>query len=68
MLLVDATGTVAAGKALDIRQTGPVEHFDTPVEGTTDPLAAASAPVIVIADEAGAGTWDGNEASRSCGS
>lgn len=59
MLLVDATGTVAAGKALDIRQTGPVEHFDTPVEGTTDPLAAASAPVIVIADEAGAGTWDG---------
>lgn len=59
VLLVDATGTVAAGKALDLRQTGPVERFDTPIDGTAETLAAASSPVVVVADEAGSGPWDG---------
>jgi hypothetical protein len=57
--LVDATGSVAAGKALDICQSGPVEHVDTKVDSSTDVLAAAAAPVVVVADEAGAGPWDG---------
>ena len=57
--LVDATGSVAEGKALDIRQSGPVDHFDTPIETATDVLAAVASPVIVLADEAGAGPWDG---------
>lgn len=59
ILLVDGTGQVAAGKALDIRQSGPVQRFDTPVDAATDVLAAAAAPVIVIADESQGGSWDG---------
>jgi malate dehydrogenase len=55
--LIDAGGTVASGKALDIRQSGPVERFDTIVEADTDVLASASASVIVVADEAAGGEW-----------
>jgi malate dehydrogenase len=59
VLLIDATGHVAAGKALDIRQSGPVQRFDTLVDGATDVLAAVASPIIVLADEAAAGAWDG---------
>lgn len=55
--LIDGGGTVAAGKALDIRQCGPVERFDTIVDADTDALACASASVVVIADEAAGGEW-----------
>jgi len=48
--LIDPAGQVAAGKALDIRQAGPVEGFTTPVLGSTDLSRAAGAALVVIAD------------------
>jgi malate dehydrogenase len=57
--LVDAAANVAAGKALDIRQTGPIEGFDTIVSGRGDVLDAVSADLIVIADAIIDGEWDG---------
>jgi malate dehydrogenase len=57
--LIDTSRDVAAGKALDIRQSGPVERFDTVVEAADDVRAAASAAAVVVADEAVAGEWQG---------
>lgn len=48
--LIDAAGQVAAGKALDIMQTGPIEGFSTLVSGGTDLTRVAGMPVVVIAD------------------
>jgi len=59
--LIDAAATVAAGKALDIRQTGPVEGYDTRLSGVGDPLAAVGADVIVIADTHAEGEWEGDK-------
>ena len=57
--LVDASASVASGKALDIRQTGPIEGFDTIVSGRADILDAVNADLIVIADAVTDGEWDG---------
>src|SRR5579871_6325400 len=57
--LIDANGAAAAGKVLDIRQSGPIERFDTPLASTDDVLAASSAAVIVIADAIDDGEWSG---------
>jgi malate dehydrogenase len=57
--LIDGTATVAAGKALDIQQAGPVERFDVPITTGDDALAAVSSPVIVVADDSADGAWDG---------
>lgn len=59
--LIDAAASVAAGKALDIRQTGPVEGYDTRLSGIGDPLAAVGADVIVIADTHAEGEWEGDK-------
>ncbi len=59
--LIDMAATVAAGKALDIRQTGPVEGYDTRLSGIGDPLAAVGADVIVIADTHAEGEWEGDK-------
>ena len=61
--LVDAAGSVAAGKALDIQQSCAVEGFHTQLEGTTDATRAAGCAVCVIADRAGARSveWQGDE-------
>lgn len=56
--LIDAAGTVAAGKALDMRQTGPVEGFDTRLSGHTDVLDAVGASALVIADAMDGGEWE----------
>jgi len=56
--LIDAAASVAAGKALDIRQSGPVEGYDTRVSGEGDVLAAAGASIIVITDSHG--EWEGD--------
>lgn len=48
--LIDPAGQVAAGKALDIMQTAPIEGFTTPVSGTTDLSRVAGAHVVVVAD------------------
>jgi malate dehydrogenase len=47
---IDASVNVAAGKALDLRQSGPIAGVDVDVTATGDLLAAAGASVIVIAD------------------
>ncbi len=57
--LVDAAANVAAGKALDMRQSGPIEHFDTPISSRGDVLDAVNADVIVIADAFADGEWEG---------
>src|SRR6478672_6427357 len=57
--LVDTSASVAAGKALDMRQSGPIDHFDTPITSRGDVLDAAGADVIVIADAFADGEWEG---------
>jgi malate dehydrogenase len=51
--LIDSAARVAEGKALDIRQAGPVERFHTVVTGATDAGSAAGAAVIAVADRFG---------------
>ncbi len=51
--LIDDSESVAAGKALDILQSAPVEGFGTRVIAATAAAAAAGADAIVIADQAG---------------
>lgn len=58
VLLIDADGTIAAGKALDIQQAGAVEGFHTRVDGTTDLTRVAGGAVVVVADS-GAREWGG---------
>ena len=53
--LIDPHGQIAAGKALDIQQSAPVERFSTRVSAATDYGAAAGADAIVFADLAAAG-------------
>lgn len=50
--LIDPSGQVAAGKALDIMQAGPVEGFTTPVHGSTDISRVAGTQVVLLADTA----------------
>jgi malate dehydrogenase len=58
--LIDPEGRIAEGKALDIRQSGPVEHCSTPVTASSHLSSAAGAAVVVIADQAsGAGEHAG---------
>ena len=57
--LIDEAGAVAAGKALDIRQAGPIGGYDTAISGATDLLSAAGADVIVFADPVADGEWEG---------
>ncbi|MCY4027458.1 MAG: hypothetical protein OXH75_14255 [Acidobacteria bacterium] len=52
--LVDEAADVAAGKALDIRQSAPVDRFATRVTGHGDVAAAVGADVVVLAGPAAA--------------
>ena len=54
IVLIDPAGTVAAGKALDIRQAAPVDGYETAVQGSNDEAAVVGADAIIIADRAGA--------------
>lgn len=67
IVLVDEVGQVAAGKALDIRQAGPVESFSTHVSGSSDLYVATGAPIVVIADDAGGDEWQGDAALHAMG-
>jgi malate dehydrogenase len=62
--LVDAAGTAAAGKALDIQQAGAIEGFDTQLGGTTDVSRVIGCDVCIVADRFGSGSpeWQGEEA------
>ena len=56
--LIDRARGVAAGKALDIRQSGPIERFGTRLAaGTVD--AVVGAGVVVVADPTGPRDEDG---------
>ena len=59
-LIDEATG-LAAGKALDIQQAGPIEPFHTRVRSSSDVRAAVGVTVTVVADSAAAPTteWSG---------
>src|SRR5471032_2860386 len=59
--LVDESGRVAAGKALDIAQSAPVEMFATQVSGSADISTAAGAAIVVIADRMSGGEWNGED-------
>ena len=61
VVLVDASGKIAAGKALDIQQAGAVERFHTRLSGTDDATRVADAAAYVIADRAGQAEWQGDE-------
>lgn len=63
VLLVDEKASVAAGKALDIQQSGPVHGFHTRLEGTDDVSRATGCHVCVIADRFGRtpSEWQGDE-------
>lgn len=59
ILLIDENAAVAAGKALDLRQAGPIGNSDARLSGSGDPLAATGADVIVLADDTASGAWEG---------
>src|SRR5262249_26226958 len=63
--IIDASGDIAAGKALDIAESAPVERFSTQLSGEEDLSAAIGADAVVIADRGGLVTgtaeWRGDE-------
>ena len=61
--LIDSSGAIARGKALDILQSGPVESASASVTGADSLHAAAGADVVVLADSAaGDGEYSGEAA------
>jgi len=64
--IVDESGAVASGKALDIRQSGPIEGFDTRLDGTEDLTSVIGASVVVLADEHGTGEWTHSKCVCAC--
>ncbi len=48
VVLFDVFGGVAAGKALDIMQSGPVDGFDSLMSGGSDYAAIAGADVVIV--------------------
>jgi malate dehydrogenase len=58
--LIDERPNVAAGKALDLRQAGPISGSDARIEGSTDLAHAAGAAAIVLADTAAGAEWSGD--------
>ena len=48
VVLFDVFGGVAAGKALDIMQSGPVDGFDAVMSGGSDYTAIAGSDVVIV--------------------
>jgi malate dehydrogenase len=48
VVLFDIFGGVAAGKALDIMQSGPVDGFDASMVGTSDYAAIKGSEVVIV--------------------
>jgi malate dehydrogenase len=61
LVLVDESGSVAAGKALDIAQAAPVEGFSTQLAGTTDVAIVAGSTVVIVAERFAGGPWSTEE-------
>src|ERR1043166_2034347 len=61
--LVDTASSVAAGKALDIQQSGAVDGFHTTLQGTDDASRMIGCGVCIVADRVGTpgGEWQGDE-------
>jgi malate dehydrogenase len=58
--LIDETESVAAGKALDLMQSGPIRGSDTRIDGAADLAAVSGASAIVLADRVAASAeWSG---------
>jgi malate dehydrogenase len=62
VLIADANQNAAGGKALDIRQSAPIDTFHTQLEGTSDESRLAGCDVCVVADRFGSGEWSGEDA------
>ena len=54
IVIVDELANVAAGKALDVAQSAPVDRYHTVMAGTADVAAAVGAVAVIIADTAAA--------------
>ena len=52
IVVIDDLATVAAGKALDVAQSAPVDGYHTAMAGTADLAAVVGAVAVVIADTA----------------
>jgi len=63
VVLIDGAGSVAAGKALDLRQACAVDGYHTRLEGSTDTARVAGSAVCVLADRYGssAAEWRDEE-------
>lgn len=48
VVLIDINGDAAAGKALDLAQSGPVEGFDSNLQGGSDYALTANSDVVII--------------------
>ena len=60
--LIDSEERIAQGKALDIRQSSPIDGFATLVSAAGSIAAVAGAAVVVVADPAaGSGEYAGEE-------
>jgi len=57
--LIDDNESVAAGKALDLVQSGAISRSDTRISGSADLAAVADAGILVLADPVGASEWRG---------
>jgi malate dehydrogenase len=57
IIIVDDLASVAAGKALDVAQSAPVDRYHTAMAGTADIAAVVGAAVVVVADLASGGEW-----------
>jgi malate dehydrogenase len=52
IVIVDDLANVAAGKALDVAQSAPVDRYHTVMAGTADVAAVVGAVAVIIADGA----------------
>ena len=52
IVIVDDLANVAAGKALDVAQSAPVDRYHTTMAGTADVSAVVGAAVILVTDTA----------------
>jgi len=76
ILLIDAAAAAAAGKALDIKQSGAISGAHADIVGTDDASRVAGSDVCVVADRFGPGSpeWRGEDGltlvrhlARACG-
>lgn len=62
VLLVDVAAEAAAGKALDIQQSGAIEGCHTALAGTADESRLTGCGACIVADRFGGEEWRGDEA------